>query len=130
MTEREVSSEAAALQRWRCSGGRPAPRGSYWGTLRGTTAADAYAQFAEAAVRLYAVDVARQLGIAHQVSLGAELGWALTCRLQGRGDLLKLTAPQPESALTRVPAPEPEPDPAPTPAPGPAPSPAPRDAAR
>ncbi|MHB9756465.1 hypothetical protein ACYBSK_18970 [Streptomyces sp. BYX5S] len=75
---------------------------------RGRAATDAYAQFVEAAVRLYTIDVARQLGIDHQGPLDAELGWDLTCRLQGRSHLLKLTEPQPDTGTRPLTTPTPQ----------------------
>ncbi len=58
---------------------------------RARTAADTYALLLEAATRLHTPDLARSLGLNHTGRLTQQTGWALTCLLQGRSDLVPLT---------------------------------------
>lgn len=63
--------------------------GTAW--RRARTAADTYALLIEAVTRLYTTDLARSLGIDHTGPLNQQIGWALTCLLQGQGHLIGLT---------------------------------------
>ncbi|MEU7556027.1 hypothetical protein AB0B01_27475 [Streptomyces sp. NPDC044571] len=67
-----------------------------WPRARAMT--DAYAMLLEGAVRLHALDLARSVGVPHVERLDKTTGWQLTCILQGRGDLIELTSPEPPTA--------------------------------
>ncbi|GAB7185617.1 hypothetical protein ATKI12_5448 [Kitasatospora sp. Ki12] len=74
------------------------------GWRRTQTATDVYTTLLEAATRLYAADLARQIGITHAGPLNRQTGWALTCLLQDQPHLIELTAghtqvspPQPDA---------------------------------
>ena len=58
---------------------------------RARTAADTYALLIEAATRLHTPNLARALGLDHTGRLTQQTGWALTCLLQGRSNLVPLT---------------------------------------
>lgn len=62
---------------------------------RARAATDIYALLMEGAVRLYALDLARSVGLRDVERLDRTTGWQLTCVLQGRGDLVELTSPEP-----------------------------------
>ncbi|MFJ9155128.1 hypothetical protein ACIRP7_45460 [Streptomyces sp. NPDC102270] len=60
-----------------------------WRRARG--AAEGYALLLEAAARLHTREVAHQLGLQTDTMLNRQTGWALTCLVQGRSDLIPLT---------------------------------------
>ncbi|MFC8536658.1 hypothetical protein ACFUJY_22305 [Streptomyces sp. NPDC057249] len=63
--------------------------GTAWRRARG--AVDGYALLLEAAARLHTAEVANQLGLETGTMLNRRTGWALTCLVQGRSDLIPLT---------------------------------------
>ena len=63
-----------------------------WHRIR--TAADTYALLLEATVRLHGAALAKQLGVGDGALLTPKAGAAVTWLLQGRSNLLQLTADQ------------------------------------
>jgi hypothetical protein len=63
--------------------------GTAW--RRARDAVDGYALLIEAAARLHTREVADQLGLQTGAMLNRQTGWALTCLVQGRSDLIPLT---------------------------------------
>jgi hypothetical protein len=63
--------------------------GTAW--RRARDAVDGYALLIEAAARLHTREVADQLGLQTGAVLNRQTGWALTCMVQGRSDLIPLT---------------------------------------
>ncbi|MFE9024553.1 hypothetical protein ACFYNL_39230 [Streptomyces sp. NPDC007808] len=70
------------------------------GRRRAWHLADTYATLLEAATRLYAGDLARQLGLDNEGPLNSGMGWAITCALQGREELIRLAALPPPGSTS------------------------------
>ncbi|WP_328668245.1 hypothetical protein OG905_13710 [Streptomyces sp. NBC_00322] len=67
---------------------------------RTRAAADTYALLLEAAIRVYVIDLVRQLGLAHEGKLDKRTGYTLTWHLQSRDSLIRATSPHPPNPAT------------------------------